>query len=137
MPRMRARTRLFRRLVAILCGVLMVHTSWMAATASCERHPQDAEYATAVVSATTTASAHGHHHAEPVAQLPAPVAPASHHNATSWNCPMAMACTLSVMTADVPVVTTRTVAIGTTLPTHVAGAPRGTVTTPEPPPPRA
>ena len=132
---MRARFAPLRRLGAILFGVLMMHTSWMAATASCDGPAlhQGATAQAAHASHTAEANAHAHHHAPP-ADLPAPHH--DHDDASRTSCPMAMACTLSVVAAALPTVDVVTVALATALPTFVADAPHWALVAPEPPPPR-
>jgi hypothetical protein len=138
---MQRRAAFFRRLGAILCTVLMMHTSWMAATASCEQptygvggsaHVLPNAEVSAPMSAHANGPAPAHHHHAPAAPS---TPPTSHHDAPA-SCPMAMACTLSVMTAEVPTIEVHTVAQTSAMPTSVADAPHWALVAPEPPPPR-
>lgn len=128
---MRVRFAFVRRLGAVLCGVLMMHTSWMAATASCERTVRPAGVSPAEAPAS---DAHAHHHAQE--QAPSTEMPAPHHHTPSASCPMAMACSMTVITSELPTIEVVTVGHVTTLPTLVADAPHWALVAPEPPPPR-
>lgn len=115
--------RALRRSGALLLGVLLLHTSWLAASAACERS------VTAAAPVAAAPSSHSHH-------APAD-SRAPHHGPTTVTCPMAMACVLAAITTVVPTVTVPQVAIDATLAQHNERMPRSSRVAPEPPPPRA
>ncbi|MBY0490401.1 MAG: hypothetical protein K2R93_11215 [Gemmatimonadaceae bacterium] len=113
----------------------MMHTSWMAASASCERTVQPAGVSLADV---PVPDAHAHHHApqQTYEQARSTETPAPQHHTPSASCPMAMACSMNVITSALPTIEVVTVGHATTLPTFVADAPHWALVAPEPPPPR-
>jgi hypothetical protein len=104
--------RALRRSGALLLGVLLLHTSWLAASAACERS------VTAAAPVAAAPSSHAHH-------APAD-SRAPHHGPTTVTCPTV-----------VPTVTVPQVAIDATLAQHNERMPRSSRVAPEPPPPRA
>lgn len=125
---MRVRLHPFRRLGAILLGVLILHTSWIASVSACEMSN---------VAAQSESATPAHEHAHAHHQSAAPEVPASHHESASVICPMAMACTQNAMTTVVPTVTTRTVPVVSSVPDLIARSPRTVRVAPDTPPPRA
>lgn len=125
--------RTCRRAGALLIGVLLLHTSWLASSSACElRGGADLSVAATAPHATDP---HAHHHTVP-SPLPAdPTTPL--HDSSSAMCPMAMACALSAVTTDVPSVTVPVVIVGEQSPQSGETRRGATRLAPEPPPPRA
>jgi hypothetical protein len=141
MPRWSSRVR---RAASLVLGVHLLQVLLLAASAVCERG------ATANAMPATTRLAAGAlvgHHARShqhgghgtAVTTPAPESlPPQHHAPTSDGaCPMAMACTVTAMAAELPTIESRVVRVAAELVPHVAEAPASLHHAPEPPPPRA
>lgn len=96
--------------------------------------------------AMPVASAPQHHHGEHVShdvqrindsdEKPAGAPSAPSHHAPSAPCPMAMACTVTAVVAEVPTIATGTVIVPALVLSHEADAPASVHPAPETPPPR-
>lgn len=139
-----------RRAAAFLLGVHLLQVVLLAASAVCERGMTSGtvEAITGQVAAAMPAhdhAAHGHGHgAHPsgvTTAVPAATpesAPAHHHAPESdGECPMAMACTVTAVAAELPTLETPVVLVTADVVPHVAQVPASLHHAPEPPPPRA
>jgi predicted component of type VI protein secretion system len=145
-----------RRAASLLLGVQLLQVILLAASAVCDPAVLtsgsplagiDSPAAAVSAAVPERASALVHHHAEhavhsqaaPAASdepFPAePSAPAHHDPAA--DCPMAMACTVTAVIADVPTIATRTVIVPALALSQDPEAPASVRPAPETPPPRA
>lgn len=137
-----------RRAAALLLGVHLLQVVLLAASAVCERGMTSGtvkaitgQVAAAMPDHDHSVHQHGAHPSGVTTAVPAATpesAPAHHHAPQSdGECPMAMACTVTAVAAELPTLETPVVLVTAEVVPHVAQVPASLHLAPEPPPPRA